>query len=72
VTKAAVGVRVYTVVDVMRGVAVGARSFRRVEDARAHMQRLLHGRSLDEDDVRILKIPSTSRLGHTGKVVSTR
>lgn len=49
------GTRIYTVVDVMRGVAVGAHSFRYVRDARACLKRLRSGRSLEEDDVQLFE-----------------
>ena len=51
--KTSQGMRIYTVVDVMRGVAVGAHSFRRLRDARAFMGRLRDGRDLQEDDVQL-------------------
>ena len=47
------GERVYTVVDVMAGVAVGTQSFRHLEDARACLRRLRRGRDLEKDDVRL-------------------
>lgn len=49
------GARVYTVVDVMGGVAVGALSFGRLEDARAWLRRLRRGRDLERDDVRLFE-----------------
>lgn len=49
------GARIYTVVDVMGGVAVGARSFVRLEDARACLRRLRLGRDLGKDDVRLFE-----------------
>lgn len=51
--KTDVGTRIYTVVDVMRGVAVGAHSFRHYSGARAFMRRLRDGRDLQEDDVQL-------------------
>ncbi len=47
------GMRIYTVVDVARGVAVGAQSFQRLRDARAFMRQLCDGRDLQEDDVQL-------------------
>ena len=47
------GVRIYTVVEVMRGVAIDAHSFSRLKDARACMRRLREGRDMQEDDVRL-------------------
>lgn len=49
------GARIYTVVDVMGGVAVGAQSFGRLEDARAWLRRLRRGRDLERDDVRLFE-----------------
>ena len=46
--------RIYTVVDVWRGIAVGAHSFHRVKDAIACLRRLRRGRDLQEDCVKIL------------------
>ncbi len=45
--------RVYTVVDVWRGIAVGAYSYRRLKDAEACAARLREGRNLLEDDVKV-------------------
>lgn len=47
--------RICTVVDVLAGVAVGAYSFRPLEDARTCMARLRAGRDLQEDDVRLFE-----------------
>ena len=49
------GTRIYTVVDVMGGVAVEAQSFGRLEDARACLRRLRRGRDLGRDDVRLFE-----------------
>ena len=46
---------IYTVVDVWRGIAVGAYNFQRLEDARKCMARLRAGRNLQEDDVRLFE-----------------
>ena len=46
---------IYTVVDVWRGIAVGAYSFQPPEDARECMARLRSGRNLQEDDVRLFE-----------------
>lgn len=46
---------IYTVVDVWRGVAVGAYSFQRLEDARKCMARLRVGRDLQEDDIQLFE-----------------
>lgn len=57
-------IRLYTVVDVLAGVAVGAKSFLRAQEARTHLRRLRLGRDLTEDDVQIfehlLTVPRTS------------
>jgi len=46
---------IYTVVDVWRGVAVGAKSFTRRGNARKYMQRLRRGRNLEQDDVKVFE-----------------
>lgn len=45
----------YTVVEVWRGIAVGAYSFQRLDDARKCMARLRAGCNLQEDDVRLFE-----------------
>ena len=65
------GMRIYTVVDVMRGVAVGAYSFRRLRDAHAYLKRLRGGRDLQEDDVQLFKSTidaSKARLSGCGRL----
>jgi hypothetical protein len=47
--------RVYTVVDVFRGFAEGAKTFVRHTDARAHFRELRRGRNLDTDDVQLFE-----------------
>jgi hypothetical protein len=47
--------RIYTVVDVMAGVAVGAYTFRHLRDAQTCVARLREGRDLEEDDVRLFE-----------------
>lgn len=49
------GTRVYTVVDVMGGFAVGAKTFRRCEDARAWLRRIRRGRDMEKDDIRLFE-----------------
>jgi len=61
------GERVYTVVDVMAGVAVGTQSFWHLEDARACLRRLRRGRDLERDDVQLFRgtihwYPSAGRV----------
>jgi hypothetical protein len=52
-TKIESGGRIYTVVEVIRGVAVDARSFLRLSDALRCTERLRKGRNLQEDDVQL-------------------
>lgn len=47
--------RIYTVVDVWRGLANGSRSFVRLDEARNHLRRVQKGRNLQEDDVRLFE-----------------
>lgn len=47
--------RIYTVVDVWRGIAVGAHTYRRLKDAKACAARLREGRNLFDDDVRLFE-----------------
>lgn len=47
--------RIYTVVDVVQGVAAGAYSYRRIQDAQACVKRLRHGRDMQEDDVNLFE-----------------
>ena len=49
------GMRIYTVVEVMRGVAADAYNFRRLKDARMCAKQLCKGRNLDEDDVQLFE-----------------
>jgi len=54
-TRAEAEARIYTVGDVLSGVAVGAHSFRRLKDARTEVARFQAGRDLQEDDVRLFE-----------------
>ena len=47
---------IYTVVDVYRGVAVDAQSFKQLRDAHIYAQKLTKKRNLQEDDVQIFKV----------------
>jgi hypothetical protein len=47
--------QIYTVVDVWRGIAVGATNFRRLRNAQKHAQRLRRHRNLTEDDVQLFE-----------------
>ncbi len=49
--------KLYTVVDVWRGVASGAKNFRRLKNARSYMRRLGRGRNLIEDDIQLFESP---------------
>ena len=49
------GVRIYTVVDVMSGVAVGVEHFLNSRDAKRRLNRLRIGRDLNEDDVQLFE-----------------
>ena len=46
---------VYTVVDVWRGIAVGAKNFRRLRNAQKHVQRLQQHRNMMEDDIKLFE-----------------
>ena len=46
---------IYTVVEVISGIAVGAYSFQRLKDARKCVAQLRAGRDLQEDDVRLFE-----------------
>ena len=52
-SKTEATIQIYTVVDVMCGVAVGAKSFRDLKHARTYLTRLRKRRNLDEDDVQL-------------------
>ncbi len=47
--------QIYTVVDVWRGIAVGATNFRRLRNAQRHVQRLRRHRNLMEDDAELFE-----------------
>ncbi len=47
--------QVYTVVDVWRGIAVGARNFRRLRNAQKYERRLRRHRNMMEDDVELFE-----------------
>ena len=49
------GTRIYTVVEVVRGVATDAHSFRQLKDALLCAERLREGRNLQEDDVQLFE-----------------
>lgn len=48
-------VRIYSVVDVLCGVATGVENFVHIEDARKCLKRLRRGRNLGEDDVQLFE-----------------
>ena len=60
-TKIEPGARIYTVVEVIRGVAVDARNFLRLSDALRGKKRLREGRNLQEDDVQLFASSIGSR-----------
>jgi hypothetical protein len=45
--------RLHIVVDVWRGIAVGAHAYRKKTDATRRLRQISRGRNLDEDDVRM-------------------
>jgi len=47
--------RLYTVVEVWRGMAASAKNFTRLRDAENYMRRLRQGRNLAEDDVQLFR-----------------
>lgn len=47
--------KVYTVVEVWRGIAAGAKIFRKLGDAQKYAQRLRRGRDLQQDDVQVFE-----------------
>lgn len=61
--------RVYTVVDVWRGVAVGAYNFRSLRAARAGLKRIRRGRNVREDDVQVFEGTIYSGKRKTGKIM---
>jgi len=60
-TKMEPGARIYTVVEVIRGVAVDPRNFLRLSDALRCKKRLREGRNLQEDDVQLFASSIGSR-----------
>ena len=59
--------RIYTVVDVWRGIAVGAHSFHRAKDAIACLRRLRRGRDLQEDCVKVLVCYPVQKEARAGR-----
>jgi hypothetical protein len=49
--------KLYTVVEVWRGCATGAKVFRRLQSAQEYLRRLRRGRNLAEDDVQLFECP---------------
>ncbi len=47
--------KLYTVVEVWRGIAASAKNFIRLRDAENYMRRLRQGRNLAEDDVQLFE-----------------
>ena len=54
-TKDKTKLRIFTVVDVWRGMVVGVRNFRYRKNAHRHMQKLVLRRNLEEDDVQLFE-----------------
>jgi hypothetical protein len=48
-------VKIFTVVDVWRGMASSTRSFRRLASAKSYIRRLRRDRNLCEDDVQLFE-----------------
>lgn len=69
-------VRIYTVVDVMSGVGVGAKSFCDLKHAQTYLKRLRKGRNLDEDDVQVFEdtvvLPAKQRRAAQGLITTSR
>jgi hypothetical protein len=47
--------KLYTVVEVWRGIAESAKNYRRLKDAQKYMRRLRRGRNMAEDDVQLFE-----------------
>ena len=47
--------KVYTIVEVWRGIAASAKTFTRLRDAENYARRLRQGRNLTEDDVQLFE-----------------
>ncbi len=47
--------RLYTVVEVWRGIAASAKNFGRLVNAQKYMRRLRRGRNLQEDDIQLFE-----------------
>jgi hypothetical protein len=45
--------KIYTVVEVWRGIAVGARTFRRLRNAEKYLERARQRYNLEDDDVQL-------------------
>jgi hypothetical protein len=56
-TRRAHKLKLYTVVEVWRGFAIGAKNFRRLTSAQKYMQRIRRGSNLAEDDVQLFECP---------------
>ena len=70
-TEVTTEVRIYSVVDVWRGMAVGVSNFRRLKDAQRYLQRLRRHRNLDEDDVQLFE-SAVAFPARQGRTVSSR
>jgi len=67
-SKVNTSMRIYTVVEVARGFAAGAYSFRRLKDARMCAKRLSKEHNLQEDDVQLFEA-TIDAAGHEQQVL---
>ena len=56
-TRRTYKVKLYTVVEVWRGFATGAKIFKRLRNAQKYMRRLRRACNLAEDDVQLFECP---------------
>jgi hypothetical protein len=56
-TRRTYNLKLYTVVEVWRGFATGAKNFKRLGNAQKYMRRLRRGCNLAEDDVQLFECP---------------
>ena len=56
-TRRTYELKLYTVVEVWRGIATDAKNFMRLKNAQNHMRRLGRRHNLAEDDVQLFECP---------------
>lgn len=56
-TRRTYNLKLYTVVEVWRGFATGAKNFKRLGNAQKYMRRLRRGCNLAEDNVQLFECP---------------